>query len=116
FTKLGQMLSTRPDLLPAVLVEELALLQDQAPALPMSAIEEEIQRALGKPANELFASIDPNPLASASIAQAHLARTLSGEEVVVKVQRPKIADSIRADVDLHFYLATALEAVVEEAG
>ena len=122
FTKLGQMLSTRPDLLPAVLVNELSHLQDDAPALPMKVIEEQIERALGKPATELFASIDPTPLASASIAQAHLARLRSaspeeqGEEVVIKVQRPNIAESIRADVDLLRYLATALEAVVEEAG
>ncbi|MBS2027117.1 MAG: AarF/ABC1/UbiB kinase family protein [Deltaproteobacteria bacterium] len=116
FTKLGQMLSTRPDLLPALLVDELTHLQDQAPALPIAVIEAEIERALGKPAKEIFASISPEPLASASIAQAHLARTLEGDEVVVKVQRPNIAESIRADVDLLYYLATALEAVVEEAG
>lgn len=116
FTKLGQMLSTRPDLLPAVLVEELSQLQDQAPALPMSVVEAQIAAALGKPASELFASIDPNPLASASIAQAHLARTQEGDEVVVKVQRPNIGESIRADVDLLFYVAGAMEALIEEAG
>lgn len=116
FTKLGQMLSTRPDLLPAVLVDELSLLQDQAPALPIAVVEAQIEAALGKPARELFASIDPQPLASASIAQAHLARTQEGDEVVIKVQRPKIGESIRADVDLLYYLASMLEAIIEEAG
>jgi len=116
FVKLGQMLSTRPDLLPAALIDELTQLQDNAPALPMSVIEAQIEAALGKPAKALFARIEATPLASASIAQAHLATTLEGEEVVVKVQRPHLAASIRADVDLLYYLASALEAVVEEAG
>src|SRR5207237_10280300 len=67
-------------------------------------------------AQELFASIDPAPMASASIAQVHRARTKSGDDVVVKVQRPGIEERIRSDTDLLFYLARFLEGVIEETG
>lgn len=116
FVKLGQTLSTRPDLLPAALCEELAVLQDQVTPLPVDVVHRVIEDGLGKPISELFRSIEPQPLASASIAQAHLATTFDGEEVVVKVQRPGIADTVRADLDLLRYLAIAAEALFEEAG
>jgi ubiquinone biosynthesis protein len=116
FTKLGQLLSSRPDLLPAHWIEELESLQDDCPPVPLVEIREEIERGLGRPVAELFAELDDRPLASASIAQVHLATTHAGERVVVKVQRPRIRERIESDLALLYYLATALEAVVEETG
>ncbi len=116
FTKLGQLLSTRPDLLPAHWVEELETLQDDCPPVAMAEVREEIERGLGRSVEELFATLDEAPLASASIAQVHLATTHAGARVVVKVQRPRIRDRIESDLALLYYLATALEAVVEETG
>ncbi|MHB1847030.1 MAG: ABC1 kinase family protein [Deltaproteobacteria bacterium] len=116
FIKLGQVLSTRADLLPAEVVDELRGLQDAAPPIPLEVVEAQIERALKKPAREAFAWIDPSPLASASIAQVHRARTHAGDEVVVKVQRPDIERQIETDLDLLRYLARALEAVIEEVG
>jgi len=116
FTKLGQLLSTRPDLLPAHWVEELESLQDHCPPLPASEIKQEIERGLGRPVAELFAALEEEPLASASIAQVHLATTHAGERVVVKVQRPRIRERIESDLALLYYLGTVLEAVIEETG
>jgi len=116
FVKLGQVLSTRPDVLPAEVIRELATLQDHVPPVPIDKVREVIEKGLGKPVEQLFAHLDPEPLASASIAQVHAARTIDGRDVVVKVQRPGIRDNIRADLDLLYYLATFLESVVEETG
>ncbi|HEX9050119.1 MAG TPA: AarF/UbiB family protein [Anaeromyxobacter sp.] len=116
FTKLGQLLSTRPDVLPAHWIEELEALQDDCAPLPLSEIRAEIERGLGRPVAELFAALDEAPLASASIAQVHRARTHAGESVVVKVQRPHIRDRIESDLALLYYLAKLLEAAVEETG
>lgn len=116
FTKLGQLLSTRPDLLPANWIEELEALQDDCPPLPVAEVRRVIEASLGAPVETRFAALDPAPLASASIAQVHRARTHAGEEVVVKVQRPDIRARIDADLDLLRYLARLLEAVVEETG
>jgi ubiquinone biosynthesis protein len=84
--------------------------------MPVGTVLQLIEKGLGRPAKQLFASIDPEPLASASIAQVHRARLQSGEEVVVKVQRPGIEEQIRSDTDLLFYLARFLEGVIEETG
>jgi ubiquinone biosynthesis protein len=116
FIKLGQLLSTRPDLLPAHWVEELSALQDDCPPLAVGEVRRVIEEALGAPVETLFAELDPHPLASASIAQVHRARTHAGEQVVVKVQRPDIRQRIEADLALLFDLAKLLEAVVEETG
>jgi ubiquinone biosynthesis protein len=116
FTKLGQLLSTRPDLLPAHWVEELEALQDDCPPLPLAEVRRAIEDGLGKPVEVLFAELEPAPLASASIAQVHRARTHAGEQVVVKVQRPDIRERIDSDLALLYYLARLLEAVVEETG
>src|SRR5437868_11037316 len=102
FIKLGQILSSRPDILPADFIAELSHLQDRAAPMPVAVVFELIEKGLGKPAQELFASIDPAPMASASIAQVHRARTKSGDDVVVKVQRPGIEERIRSDTDLLF--------------
>jgi ubiquinone biosynthesis protein len=116
FTKLGQLLSTRPDLLPAAWVEALEALQDACPPVPAGQIRREIERGLGRPVEELFASLEEEPFASASIAQVHLATTHAGERVVVKVQRPRIREQVESDLALLYYLAALLEAVVEETG
>jgi len=116
FIKLGQILSSRPDILPADFIAELSHLQDRAAPMPVSLVLQLIEKGLGKPANELFAFIEPEPLASASIAQVHRARLAAGDEVVVKVQRPGIEEQIRSDTDLLFYLARFLEGVIEETG
>ncbi len=116
FIKLGQLLSTRPDMLPAIWVEELSALQDACPPLSLAEVRAEIARGLGRPVEELFARLDEAPLASASIAQVHRARTHGGEEVVVKVQRPNIRQRIDSDLALLYYLAKLLEAVIEETG
>jgi len=116
FIKLGQILSSRPDLLPAHWVEELSVLQDDCPPLPLSEIRREIVRGLGRPVEELFASLDERPLASASIAQVHRALTHGGEQVAVKVQRPRVRERIEADLSLLYEVARLLEAVVEETG
>lgn len=116
FIKLGQILSSRPDILPPDFIVELSHLQDRAAPMPVAVVFELIEKGLGKPTPALFASIDPEPMASASIAQVHRARLQGGEEVVVKVQRPGIEEQIRSDTDLLFYLARFLEGVIEETG
>ncbi len=116
FIKLGQILSSRPDLLPAHWVDELAVLQDDCPPMPLAEVRREIERGLGHPVEELFTTLEEQPLASASIAQVHRAVTPSGEKVVVKVLRPRARDRIEADLSLLYELANLLEAVVEETG
>ncbi|MGB8930382.1 MAG: AarF/UbiB family protein, partial [Anaeromyxobacteraceae bacterium] len=116
FIKLGQLLSTRPDFLPSSWIEELEQLQDACPPVDIREIRDEIERGLGKRVEELFAELDPRPLASASIAQVHLARTHAGERVVVKVQRPRIRERIESDLTILYYLARVVGAVVEETG
>ena len=122
FIKLGQILSSRPDILPADFINELAKLQDNAAPMAKDTVLGLIEKGLGKPAAELFGWFDPEPLASASIAQVHRARLKAkegeaeGARVVVKVQRPDIEQQIRSDTDLLFYLAKFLEGVIEETG
>src|SRR3989440_23770 len=116
FIKLGQILSSRPDLLPPDFISELSQLQDSAPPMSLETVLRLIEQGLGRPASELFTHIEPEPMASASIAQVHRARVSDGESVVVKVQRPGIEEQIRSDTDLLFYLARFLEGVIEETG
>ena len=116
FIKLGQILSTRADLLPKEVIQELTSLQDSVRPMSEAEVRSQIESGLGRPVASCFASLDPTPLASASIAQVHRARTPEGDEVVVKVQRPNIRAQIETDLDLLYYLARLLEAVVEEVG
>src|SRR6185503_1389226 len=94
FVKFGQVLSTRRDLLPPDIAEELALLQDRVPPFPAADVLAILQRVYRRPAAEVFAEFAPEPAASASVAQVHLARLPDGSEVAVKVLRPGIAQVI----------------------
>ncbi len=105
FIKFGQMLSTRRDLLPEDIADELARLQDDVPPFPQQQSIAIIEKALRKPVTELFASFESTPMASASVAQVHGATLHSGEQVVVKVVRPDIEPVIRQDMALLFTLA-----------
>ncbi len=100
FIKMGQILSTRADLLPPDVIDELRLLQDQVPPGPWEPIRDLIELELGAPIQELFAYIDHNALAAASLAQVHAAVLPSGEEVVVKALRPDIEVVINLDLDI----------------
>jgi len=109
FVKFGQLLSTRRDLLPADIADELALLQDQVPPFPSSQARSMIESALEKPINTLFSYFEDVPLASASIAQVHAATLPNGESVVVKILRPKIVTIIRHDIALMYLVARLIE-------
>ena len=116
FIKMGQLLSTRPDMLPPHWIDELSQLQDACAPLPVEEVRREIERSLGRTVDELFAWMDPVPTASASIAQVHRARTHAGADVAVKVQRPRVRQQIEADIGMLKYVARLLVALVEETG
>jgi len=109
FVKFGQIVSTRRDLVPPDIADELALLQDQVPPFPGEQAVSIIESALQKPLAELFRHFDPEPLASASIAQVHAATLPDGREVVAKVVRPGIRRLLRRDIDLLMAVATLAE-------
>lgn len=109
FVKFGQMLSTRRDLLPDDIADELTLLQDQVRPFSGDKARAVIERRLGKPVTELFAHFDQEPMASASMAQVHAATLMDGREVVVKVLRPGIAAQIARDMGLMHTLARLVE-------
>lgn len=115
FIKFGQLLSTRRDLLPPDIALELAFLQDKVPPFPPEQAIARIEEELGAPVSEIFARFDAKPLASASIAQVHAARLLSGEEVVVKVIRPNLRPIIRQDIAWLFALAKIAERLSGDA-
>lgn len=108
FLKVGQMMSARPDLLPAGWISELAGLQDAVPAASFDHVRSVVEEDLGAALDELFAEFDEEPIAAASIGQVHRAVTLDGQEVAVKVQRPGIRDLVETDMDL---LALFLESM-----
>ena len=105
FVKLGQMLSTRRDLLPDDVGDELARLQDRVAPFPSEAARTSIEAALGEPVDAAFARFDDAPIASASVAQVHGVRLHDGTEAVVKVLRPGIVDTIERDVSLMYAIA-----------
>jgi ubiquinone biosynthesis protein len=109
FMKLGQMLSTRPDLIGPALARELEQLQANAPADPPDVVRHTLETELGKPIKELFLEFDDRPLASASIGQVHRARLPDGRAVVVKVQHPGIESRIRTDLEILLSLAELAE-------
>jgi ubiquinone biosynthesis protein len=109
FVKLGQILSTRPDVIPREFIEEFRKLQDEVPAVPVSELREQVRRELGMDFDEIFAEFDSEPIAAASIAQVHRARLNSGEEVVVKIRRPGIIETVETDLDIMAGLAFLVE-------
>ncbi len=109
FIKFGQLLSTRRDLIPLDIADELARLQDHVPPFPGPEARALVEQAVGQPIEEAFGSFDPVPMASASVAQVHAATLRDGTEVVVKVVRPGIDAVIRNDIELLRLLADFLE-------
>jgi ubiquinone biosynthesis protein len=109
FVKMGQVASTRSDLVSPPVADELSHLQDHVAPAPPDAVRELLEDELGSPVDEVFAEFDWQPLAAASIGQAHRARLHGGQQVVVKVQRPGIADSVNRDLDVLNQLATVVE-------
>src|SRR5205807_1314780 len=105
FVKFGQAVSTRRDLLPPDIADELAKLQDRVPPFPGAIARELIERAYGRALAEVFAGFDETPLAAASIAQVHLARLPGGAEVVVKVLRPGMRAVIERDLEVLYALS-----------
>ena len=109
FIKLGQLLSTRPDVLDQEFIQEFSKLQDEVPAVTIEQIKTQIRRELGYPADELFAEFSEEPLAAASIAQVHRGKLRSGEEVVFKIRRPGISKIVETDIDVLMGLAYLIE-------
>jgi len=109
FVKLGQLLSTRPDVIPQTFILEFEKLQDNVPSFPFEEVRAQITKELGQPVESLFKEIDPEPLAAASIAQVHRARLMSGEEVVIKVRRPGIVQIVESDISALVALAALAE-------
>lgn len=114
YIKLGQVLSMRPDRLPAEYIVALQQLQDNAPLLPFETIRDVVESDLGRSLEEMFSRFDRNPIGTASIAQIHRATTIAGDDVVVKVQRPGIEEIMRGDLDLLYLGARILEATIDE--
>jgi len=113
FVKAGQLLSTRPDLLPVDVLRELARLQDEVASFPFEQVREIVERELQCPLEDCFEEVHEEPLAAASIGQVHRARTVAGEEVVIKVQRPEVRRTIAVDLEIMQNLAQLVEKRVE---
>lgn len=109
FIKLGQLLSTRADLLPPEFIDELVKLRDEIPPFPFEEAEKIMRAELKGEINEFFQHVDPEPVAAASIAQVHRARLLDGEDVAVKIQRPGIRRTIEVDLEILLHLVTLME-------
>ena len=114
FVKLGQILSTRPDLISVEFIQELSKLQDNVPPFPYTEARQIIESELGRPLEDIFQHFEDTPLAAASIGQVHRAQLKDGEEVVVKVQRPGIRKTIEVDLEIMLHLASLMERHLEE--
>ena len=114
FIKLGQILATRPDLFGPEWIAEFEKLQAQAPPLDFKELRPQIEADLGAPLEEIFAEVDPTPLAAASVAQVHRATLKDGSSVVLKIQRPGIRPKIESDMRLLSYLASLAEKSVPQ--
>jgi len=115
FIKLGQIMSTRPDILPIEYCRELEALQDKVPAFDYSKVAEQVQHELKHPIAEVFAEFSREPVAAASLAQAHTARLKTGEKVIVKVQRLGIEKTIQTDLEILEEIARLAEKHIEES-
>ena len=113
FIKMGQILSTRPDLLPVEYIKELPKLQDDVPPFPFSDVKKIIEKEFKKPVNAFFSEFDEQPVAAASIGQVHKAVTQDGEKVVVKIQRPGIKRIIEVDLEIMLHLSGLMERHLE---
>ncbi|NJM78100.1 MAG: AarF/ABC1/UbiB kinase family protein [Acaryochloridaceae cyanobacterium RU_4_10] len=105
YVKLGQLLSTRPDLLPSSYIDALSTLQSNVPAVPWTNVEPVLQRALKCPVEDVFLQVQPDAIAAGSIAQVHRATLLDGREVALKIQRPGIDIVVAQDIQLIQFLA-----------
>jgi len=105
FIKLGQILSTRPDLIPVDFAEEFKTLQDNVPQFSFEEARSQIEKELGLPLEEIFAKFNKEPIGTASIGQVYTAELRTGEKVVVKVQRPNVRQIIESDIDLLYFFA-----------
>ncbi|MFJ7205915.1 ABC1 kinase family protein [Streptomyces sp. NPDC098789] len=113
--KIGQLMSTRRDLLPPHFIDELSRLQSNVPPAPWPEVEAVLHKELGKPVADVFEWIEHKPLAAASIAQVHKARLLGGPTVVVKVQRPGIRETVERDLDIVMAISRSLESRTRSA-
>jgi len=116
FIKLAQALSNRADLLPEALIDEFEKLQSNVPPFDVAVARQIIEEELGRPIAEVFTEFDDVPLGSASIGQVHRARLLSGEEVVVKVQRPGVREKVRSDLALLHELVRLTAGFLQKQG
>jgi len=114
FVKLGQVLASRPDLIPEEYTSEFEKLHDRVQSIPFDVVEGVLKEEFGNTLYQKFSFIDPNPLGAASIAQAHKARLASGETVVIKVQRPGIIQTINDDLNVLYMLSELLTSYVPE--
>ena len=108
YIKLGQIISSGAGIFPDELVAQFALLRDKVPAEDFDVVRQVVETDLGRPLEEVFARFERTPLAAASIAQVHVATLLTGEEVVVKVQRPTIRTAVYRDLEVMAWLAPFL--------
>jgi len=115
FVKMGQILSTRPDMVPRDIVKELEKLQEHVPPFPTQVAKEILRSELNRPIEEVFTSFDEEPVAAASLAQVHRATLVGGQKVAVKIQRPGIVDTIEADIAIMHSLAGVMERRIDEA-
>ncbi len=115
FVKFGQVMATRPDLIPMSLVVELRKLQDKVPPFDTTGIKAHVEAELGRKIDEVFSEFDEKPLAAASIAQVHRATLKDGKKVVLKIQRPNLERTIATDLDIIEFLAQVMEERVPEA-
>lgn len=113
--KLGQALATRPDIVGEEAARNLMTLQDKVPPVPFAAIRREIEASFGRPLDSLFASVDPEPIGSASVAQVHRAVTPEGRQVAVKVLRPGVRERLARDIETYEWAAAHLEGLGGEA-
>jgi ubiquinone biosynthesis protein len=117
FIKLGQIASTRPDLIPADVIAELKKLQDDVPPVPFADVKRVVETSLGAPLEKVFVSFDEKPLATASIGQVHRAVLATDEgqvDVVVKIQRPNVGETVMRDLELLHIMAAAIERTIPE--
>ena len=114
FIKLGQIMSTRPDLIPIELCRELEKLQDKIPPFEYKKVEEQVMHSLKSPVNELFSQFSKKPKAAASLAQVHSAQLKDGTKVMVKIQRPGIEKTIKKDIEILYELAKLADRYIED--